>query len=330
MAANCKKKKLSLGLVAPALALVLVSATYALGAAFPEKPIKFILGFSAGGLTDIVARKLAEKLGHDLGHNVIVENLSGASGNIATKAVATADADGYTYLIGANPLAVNEALFPDFPVRFGKDLVAVAAIGATANVLVVQPALNIHTLAEFAQRAHEKPDAVSYATSGTGSASQLAGLAFDRRAGTKMLAVAYRGGSDALKDLLGGSVDAWFATIPPVLGAVRDGSLVALATTGPQRSPWLPDVPTLAESGFPGYDIRLWVGMFARSGVPAEPMRVMEQAIARAMAADDTRAALEGQGITPSSMSRDEFTAFVDQEIARARALVGTVKADTH
>jgi tripartite-type tricarboxylate transporter receptor subunit TctC len=311
------------------LALLLANALAA-GAAFPERPIKFILGFSAGGSTDIVARTLGKKLSHDLGQNVIVENVSGASGNIATKAVAAADADGYTYLVGANPLAINEALFPDFPVRFGKDLVAVAAIGTTDNVLVVPPALNVHTLAQFAQRAREKPDAVSYATSGTGSSSQLAGLAFDQRAGTRMLAVAYRGGSDALKDLLGDAVDSWFATIPAVLGAVRDGSLVALATTGPQRSPWLPNVPTLAESGFPGYDIRLWVGVFARRGVPAEPMRVMEQAIASAMVADDTRAALDGQAITPSSMSRDEFAAFVDQEIARVKTLVGTAKTDAH
>jgi tripartite-type tricarboxylate transporter receptor subunit TctC len=313
-----------------ALVFVLVSATLTAGAAFPERPIKFILGFGTGGPTDVIARTLAERLSKDLGQSVIVQNETGASGNIATQAVASAEADGYTYLIGANPLAVNETLFPDFPVRFGKDLVAVAAIGATANVLVVRPSLKVRTLAEFVDRARAKPDAVSYATVGVGSSSHLAGVAFDLRAGSKMLPVSYRGGGDALKDLLGGSVDAWFATIPSVLGAVRDGGLVALATTGPQRSSWLPDVPTISESGFPGYDIRLWVGLFARSGVPADPMRTMEQAITRAMAAGDMRTALESQGIDPATMSRDEFTAFVQQEIARAKSLVVTVKADAH
>jgi tripartite-type tricarboxylate transporter receptor subunit TctC len=316
--------------VPAALVFVLVSATLTATAAFPERPGKFILGFGTGGPTDVIARTLAERLSKDLGQSVIVQNETGASGNIATQTVASAEADGYTYLIGANPLAVNETLFPDFPIRFGKDLVAVAAIGATANVLVVRPSLKVRTLAEFVDHARAKPDAVSYATVGIGSSSHLAGVAFDLRAGSKMLPVAYRGGGDALKDLLGGTVDAWFATIPSVLGAVRDGSVVALATTGPQRSSWLPDVPTIAESGFPGYDIRLWVGLFARSGVPAEPMRTMEQAIMRAMAAGDMQTALESQGIDPATMSRDEFTAFVEQEIARAKSLVGTVKADAH
>lgn len=317
------------GLSAAAFALLLASTIGAL-AGFPERPIKFILGFGTGGPTDIVARTVAEKLTGDFGQNVIVENKAGASGNLATEAVAAADADGYTYLIGANPLAVNEALFPDLAVRFGKDLVAVAAIGATANVLVVRPALNLRTLAEFVRYARTKAGGVSYATVGIGSSSHLAGVAFDLRAGTKMVPVAYHGGGDALKDLLGGNVDAWFATIPSVLGAVKDGSLIALATTGPNRSSWLPEVPTVAESGYPGYDVRLWVGLFARNGVPAEPMRAIEQAVRRAMASNDMRAALERQGIAPLSLSREEFTAFVNQEIERAKTLVATFKTDRH
>jgi tripartite-type tricarboxylate transporter receptor subunit TctC len=311
-------KLLRTGLAQAVLGVVLAAATYA-AAGFPERPIKFILGFGAGGPTDIAARLLADKLSNDLGQNVVVEYKIGASGNLATEAVVAADADGYTYLGGANPVAVNESLFPDLPVKFGKDLVAVAAIGATANVLVVRPALNVHSLADFVQYARAKSGGVSYATVGTGSTSHLAGVAFDMRAGTKMVPVAYHSGGDA-----------WFAVIPSVLGAVKDGSLVALATTGPQRSSWLPDIPTVSEAGYPGYDIRLWIGLFARKGVPEEPLRVIERAIARAMASSDTQAALEKQGITPSSMSRDEFTAFVGQEIARAKSLVATFKTDTH
>jgi len=317
------------GLIAAALAVVASAAlSAALAAGFPDRPIKFINGFGAGGPTDIIARLLADRLSGDLGQNVVVENISGASGNIATQAVAGADADGYTYLVGANPLAVNEALSPDFPVKFGSDLAAIAAIGATANVLVVRPSLNVRTLAEFVALARAKPNGVSYATVGIGSASHLAGVALDLRAGTKMLAVDYRGGGDALKDLLGGSVDARFASIPTVLGAVHDGSLIAVATTGPQRSAFLPDVPTIAESGFPGYDVRLWVGVFARNGIPAEPQKIIEQAIARAMASDDTVTALARQGITPLAMSRAEFSAFVTQEIARAKTLVAAFKPD--
>jgi len=310
-----------------ATAFILTAATTsALANNFPDRPIKFILGFGTGGPTDIIARTLADQLSKDLGQRVIVENKTGASGNLATQAVASADADGYSYLIGATPLAVNESLFPELPVKFGRDLVAVAPIGATANVLVVRPSLNVKTLAELIQRARSQPDAVSYATVGIGSSSHLAGVALDLRAGTKMLAIAYRGGGEALKDLLGGQVDAWFAPVASVLGAVQAGNLVALASTGPQRVPGLPNVPTMSESGFPGFDSRLWVGVFARTGVPADSMHVVEMAIARAMATADMQAALTTQGITPMTMSRPDFNKFVMTEIERWKTVVVAFK----
>lgn len=311
---------------AVAFAIIAATGTGAWADAFPNKPIKFILGFGAGGPTDVIARTLADQLSSDLGQRVIVENKTGASGNLATQAVASADADGYTYLIGANPLAVNHSLFPDFGVKFGRDLVAVAAIGANGNVLVVRPGLNVHTLAEFVARARSKPNAVSYATVGIGSSSHLAGVAFDQRAGTTMLPVAYRGGGEALKDLLAGQVDAWFAPVPSVLGAVKAGQLVALATTGTERAASLPAVPTMAESGFKGFDIRLWVGVFARKGVPADAMGAIERAIARAMASKNMQTILERQGITPLAMSRDEFTEFVNAEINRWKTVVAAFK----
>jgi tripartite-type tricarboxylate transporter receptor subunit TctC len=136
-----------------------------------------------------------------------------------------------------------------------------------------------------------------------------------------MLPVGYRGGSDALKDLLGGYVDAWFAPVPSVLGAIQNGELVALATTGPQRAALLPDVPTMIEHGYPGFDVRLWVGVFARPGVPEDRLRAMEQAIARAMDDPAVRDALQRQGITPMAMTREEFSAFVMREINRAKSL---------
>ena len=303
-------------------------ASVACAGGFPERPIKFINGFGVGGPTDIVARLLVDKLSVDLGQNVIVRNESGASGNIATQDVAASDADGYTYLVGASPLATNETLFTKFPVKFGNDIVAVAGIGATDNVLVVRPSLNLHTFAEFVHLARTKPNAVSYATVGFGSLSHLAGVALDLRAGTKMLAVDYRGPGDALKDLLSGNVDARFASIPSVLGAVQGGGLVALATTGPERTSWLPGIPTIAESGFIGYDIRLWVGIFARSGIPIERLRRVEEAITHAAASKEFAIALQSAGITPLSMNRDEFTAFVTTDIERAKTLVAAFKTE--
>jgi tripartite-type tricarboxylate transporter receptor subunit TctC len=293
----------------------------------PLRTTKFIVGFGAGGPTDIVARVLADRLADDPGWKIVVENRTGASGNMATQAVAAAPADGSTFLIGASPLAVNHALFPELPVRFGRDLVAVAPIGATANVLVVHPSLNVRDLAGFVHFVRQNPGTVSYATVGKGSSSDLAGAAFDARAGTRMIAVNYRGGGDAAKDLLGGHVQAWFATAPSVLDAIRSGQLVAIATTGPERMSWLPDVPTIAEAGFPGFDVRLWIGVFAPAGVAEETLRAIEQAIARAMASPAMRTALDNQGIAPFPMGRAEFGAYVQSEIERWTAVLGAAKS---
>jgi len=315
--------------IAAGVLLVLVLAVASTGAitdGFPNRPIKFLLGFGVGGPTDIVARTLAGQLTKNLGTRVLVENRAGASGNIATQAVATAGPDGYTYLIGASPLAVNESLFPELPVKFGRDLVAVAPIGSTALVLVVNPSLNVHSVVELVARARERTYAISYATVGIGTTSHLAGVALDLRAGTKMLPISYRGASEELKDLLAGRVDAWFAPIASVLGVVRAGQLIALATTGPERTPWLSEVPTMSESGFPDFDTRLWVGVFARPDVPADTVRVIEPAITRAMASKEMQAALETQGITPLSMSRAQFNAFVMHEIESWKPVIATFK----
>ena len=293
---------------------------------FPQRPIRFILGFGTAGPTDVIARTLADQLSKDLAQRVIVENRPGASGNIATQAVALADADGYTYLVGATPFAVNHSLFPDFPVQFGKDLMAIAPVGANANVLVARPSLHVSSVAGLIKRARMKANGVTYATVGLGSSSHLAGVALDLRAGTTMLPVSYRGGGEALKDLLSGRVDAWFAPVPSVLGAIQSGQLLALATTAPQRVAQLPDVPTMVEMGFPGFDIRLWVGLFARTGVPADAVSVMRQAVARAMASTEFQTALETQGITTLAMSPAEFSAFVAEDIKHWQTVVAAIK----
>ena len=190
--------KIAAAIACQALAIALAWPAPAMAAGYPVRPIHVLLGFGSGGPTDVLARSLANGLSAELGQNVVVENRTGASGNIATQAVASAEPDGYTFLVGANPLAVNETLFPDFPVKFGRDIVAVAPIGATANVLVVRPSLKVRTVGEFAALARSRAEAVSYATVGVGSSSHLAGLAFDRQAGSKMLPVSYRGGGEAL------------------------------------------------------------------------------------------------------------------------------------
>lgn len=316
----------SMTLAALFLGVTAMSLQYAQAEVYPDRPIRFVVGFGAGGPTDIVARVLADQLSDSLGKKVIVENKTGASGNIATHAVATAAADGYSFLIGASPLAINETLFPDFSVKFGRDIIAVAPIGATTNVLVVSPTLNVRNLSEFIQRAQRNPGSITYATLGKGSSSHLAGVAFDIAVGTKMVPATYRGGGEALKDLLGGHIHAWFATIPSVLEAVREGRLIALATTGPERAPWLPEVPTISESGFAGYDVRLWVGVFAPAGVAPEKMRLIEEAIGRAMVSKEMEGTLANQGVAPFAMSPTEFNAFVFREIGRWRNVIDRLR----
>jgi tripartite-type tricarboxylate transporter receptor subunit TctC len=291
-----------------------------------DRPIRFIVGFGAGGPTDILARTLAEQLSDSLGRKVIVENRAGASGNIATQAVASAEPDGQTYLIAASPFAVNHSLFPDFPVRYGRDLVAVAGLGATTNVLVVHPSLNVRTLARFTQYLRDRPGAVGYATLGVGSTSHLAGVAFDLRASTNMVPISYRGSVEAVRDLLGGHVQVYFGPIPTVIEHIRAGQLVAIATTGPERASWLADVPTMSELGLTGYDVRLWVGLFAHARLPAERMQTAESAVARAMASPAMKATQDSQGIAPMALSRIKFDEFVRREIDRWRTVVATLK----
>jgi tripartite-type tricarboxylate transporter receptor subunit TctC len=311
---------------AVAFAALATGSRSAFAEALPDRPIRFIVGFGAGGPTDILARVLADQLSDSLGRKVVVENRTGASGNIATQAVASAEADGTTFLIGASPLAVNHSLFPDFPVQYGRDLVAVAPLGATANVLVVHPSLGVRSPANFVQHVRAHPGALSYATLGVGSSSHLAGIAFDLRAGTQMVPVNYRANGDAMKDVLGGHVQAWFAPIPSVLEAVRTGQFVAIATTGPDRSAWLPEVPTIAESGFEGFDVRLWVGLFAPAGVPERLLQAVDEATSRIMASPHMQTTLDAQGVTPMPLSRAQFDGFVRREIERWRIVVAALK----
>jgi tripartite-type tricarboxylate transporter receptor subunit TctC len=293
---------------------------------FPDRPIHFVIGFGVGGPTDIVARTLADQMSEMTGMKVIVEPKPGASGNIATQAVASAPPDGYTYLIAASPLAVNETLFRDLPVKYGRDLIAVAPIGATANALVVHPAMGVRSLAEFIALVRARPGVINYATLGNGSSSHLAGATFDLLAGTTMVPVAYRAGADALRDLMGGTIQAWFATIPSVLEQARAGRLVALATTGPERSTWLPDLPTVGEAAFPGYDVRLWLGLFAPAATPPDRIQTVEQAVNRVMASPDMRKTMDVQGVAAMTMSRGEFDRFVVGEVERWKGVVEKLK----
>ncbi len=305
----------ALTIVAGAVALAIMAPNGVLAQSnFPNRPIKIVVGFAAGGPSDIIARIVGAKTGEVLGQQVIVENKTGAGGMIAGEAVARAEPDGYTLLNTATSVAVNETLSKTMRVELGKDLTAVAAQAETANILVVHPSLGIKSVAEFVALAKSKPGEIFYATAGRGSATHLNSELFNMVAGIKTMPVHYRGGGDTIKDLISGQVKVMFSSIAPVQQLVKEGKLVGLATTGPKRDAAFPELPTIAESGYPGFDVRLWVGLTAPAGTPKDVIKKLEEANNKALGLPEVQKALAAQGFNPMLGSTEQFEAFYRAE----------------
>jgi tripartite-type tricarboxylate transporter receptor subunit TctC len=281
---------------------------------YPNKPIRILVGFAAGGPSDIIARVVGAKTAEILGQQVVVENKSGAGGMIASDTAARSDPDGYTPLNTALSVAVNESLSKTIHVEFGKDLVAIAAQAETANILVVHPSLGLKSVAEFIAFAKSRPGEIVYATAGRGSATHLTAELFNMMAGTRLVPVHYRGGGDTVKDLVSGQVKVMFSTIAPVQGLVKQGQLIGIATTGPNRDPAFPDLPTIAESGLAGFDVRLWIGLTAPAGTPREIIKRLEAANNKALNSPDVKSSLAAQGFLPFIATSEEFDAFYRSE----------------
>jgi tripartite-type tricarboxylate transporter receptor subunit TctC len=281
---------------------------------YPNRPIRILVGFSAGGPSDIIARIVGAKTGEFLGQQVVVENKTGAGGMIASEATANAPPDGYTLLNTAISVAVNETLSKTIKVEFGKQLIAVAPQAETANFLVVHPSLGVKNMAEFMAYVKSKPGEVLYATAGRGTGTHLSAELFDMMAGTQMTPVHYRGGGATIKDLVSGQIKIMFSSIAPVQGLVNEGKLIGLATTGPKRDAAFPNLPTIAESGLPGYDVRLWIGLTAPAGTPREIIKRIEAANNKALNSPDVQKALAAQGFRPFIGSAEEFDAFYRSE----------------
>ena len=286
-------------------------------AGYPSKPIRLVVGFAAGGPTDIIARVLGAKLSDLLGQQIVIENRAGASGNIATETVARAPNDGYTLLMAPLANAVNETMFKNLRYKFDEHLVPVAAVAETANVLVVHPSLDAKSVSELIALAKAKPGEIFYATAGRGTATHLTGELFNLMAGTKLVAVHYKGGGETIKDLISGQVKVMFSTIPPVLGLIKDGSLRALATTASKRDAALPELPTIAESGLAGFDMRLWIGLAAPAGTPSEIVDRLSSTTAQALRATEVKSTLAAQGFEPMIASAAQFGDFYRREVAK-------------
>jgi tripartite-type tricarboxylate transporter receptor subunit TctC len=286
--------------------------------AFPNRPLKMVVGFSAGGGTDVVARIVANKMGEILGQSVVVENRGGASGMIGAEAVAKAAPDGYTLMMGSQTTyAVAPNLYRKFAFDPAKEFVGVALTGASPLVVVVNPSSPIHTIKDLIAMAKAKPGTINFGSGGLGTTPHMAGELFSMLAGIKMVHVAYRGEAPAINDVIAGQVQVIFANLSAVIGNVRGGTLRALAVTSAQRSPSAPEIPTVAEAAIPGFEAATWFGIVAPAGTPHDILVKLNGAARRALADQDTGKRFLELGMTNGSSSPEELDAYIKSEIAK-------------
>ncbi len=291
--------------------------------AWPDKPVRMIVPYPAGGTTDLLARALAHKMSASLGQQVVIENRPGAAGNIGSDLVAKARPDGYTLLMGTIAShAINPNLYRDMPYDPLRDFAPVMLVATLPNLLVVNPAVPATTVKELIELARRKPGELAFASAGSGTTQHLSGELFKKMAGVDMLHIPYKGNAPAVTDLVGGQVQLMFDNIPISLQQVRAGKLRALAVTGPKRSAALPDVPTVAEAALPGYSVTSWFAMYAPAGTPGAIVARLNREAARALAAPDVRRPLIDQGIEPAGGTPEQLATHMRAELSRWKRIV--------
>lgn len=311
--------------------LITLGATLALAVqaagSFPDKPVNIIVPFPAGGSTDTVARALALSMGEQLGKPFVVENRPGATGTIGAGAVKRAAADGYTLLVASlGPFVVTPHMVRNVPYDAGKDFDYITIPVQAPNVLVASPTQKARSVSEVIAALKANPGKISFASSGNGSSDHLSAELFWQQTGTEAVHVPYKGGAPAITDLLGGQVDFSFQNVNAVLSHLRSGKLRAIAVTGSQRSPVLPDVPTLAESGVKGAEVYSWQGMAAPKGLPVDVKARLAKAAIAAVQQPDIRKRFVEQGLEIVGNTPEEFTRFQAQENERWKQLIQTRK----
>jgi tripartite-type tricarboxylate transporter receptor subunit TctC len=275
---------------------------------YPTRPIHLIVPFPPGGVADIIARPLAERLSASLGEPVVVENHGGVAGTLGASDVAHATPDGYTLLLGtSNEIAMSPTLYPSLPYNPTTAFSPITSVAIFPNVLVVAYDAPVKSLADLVAMARAKPGTVTFASSGVGSTNHLTAEIFQRQAGITILHVPYKGGGPALTDVMGGQVTAMFATLPSAIGLIKAGKLRALMVTGPTRSAALPDVPTGKESGMPDLVVTTWNGVLAPAGTPPELVARLHKALAAAVADPTLKQAFDALGAETELITPEQF-----------------------
>lgn len=297
------------------LGVLLLAATQAFSQSYPSRPVRIVVPLSPGGFADVPTRMLLPRLSAALGRQVFVENKAGAGGTIGANEVAKSAPDGHTILAVATPHVISAHLYRTLPYESLKDFTPIALFGSGPYALVVnQQQLQVASVRELIAAAKASPGKIDYASSGNGSAQHLVSALFSTMAGIQLNHVPYKGSGPAMQDLLGGQVPMSFAGIPNVLSAVKAGKLRALAVTTPKRWSELPDVPTVAEAGVPGYEATLWLGLAAPAGTPADIVNRLHAETAKALQEPDVQKSFRSAGVDATVMSPQEFGAFLRTE----------------
>jgi len=312
---------------------VVAAATLAVsgawGQSWPDRPVRVVVAFTAGGTTDILARSVGQQLSERLKQQFIIDNKPGAGGNLGTEMVVRAPADGYTLIVDSvGPIAVNPTLYPKLSYNPLTDLVPIVQIAEVPNVLVVHPSLPVKTFEEFVAYAKANPGKLNCSSTGIGTSSHLSCYILGKRAGFDAVHVPYKG-ADAVRDLLAGRVQFMFATIPSVKQHIEAGSLRALAVSSATRSRSLPDVPTIAERGYPGFEAGSWFGFFAPKGTPQEVIATLNKHVNEIIAVPAIESAMVKEGADPIGGTPQQFGQFVQREFEKWRVVVKESGATT-
>jgi tripartite-type tricarboxylate transporter receptor subunit TctC len=318
--AASKGRRLVLLLLALATALPALPAP---AQTYPSKPVRLVVPFPPGGSLDLAGRLIAQKLTEMWGQSVVVENKPGAGGNIGADYVAKSPPDGYTILLGAlSTHAVNPSLYKSMPYDAAKDFAPITLIAITPNVLVVNASLPVNNVREFLAYAKANSGKIAFGSGSNGSAGHLAGELFKVETGVDATHIPYKGGAPATQALLAGDTQFMFDNLANAMAQVKAGKLKALAVTTAQRSPLVPDLPTMAEAGLPGFDISTWYGLFAPAGTPAPIVAKWNADVTKILTAPDVRAKLVADGADPSPDTPEQFAQMISRELAKYARII--------